>query len=801
MKSFDSVSIYDRMVAMLAQNPNWKAVVNDSVISTILKTSAEQLAEIARYSEYLFRETRWDAAQNISSIAAAAGQLGYKPARKKSAFGNIILSADPKIHLIGRTLPMAALTLGTWQTIPRDLYLRDSIVVKDSNDNNYVLASRSELLANTATATAIIAEGVKRSMVLPIEVLRALATRSKLDPYVYIPVELPNCEDASTPLTRRFFKVFVQYATATEEYRVVDTLHLSRADDADVEVYPDLYNPNILYLKFNASRTRGKILNLSTGTGVQGIEVQYIESRGAAGNLSRTFETFTLTGIEGEPGLKLFGINLEPISGGADEESVFDIKRNAPRYYMSNYTVATRESYENAIKRIDFGNASYPTRVRVYAGLETSAGTARPVTKVSMLLPGFEDRALMADAQTVYDDVESVIGFYLSELKAPVDVLRFVPPRYVTFAVGLDCTAAKAQVDNLLALKQGIRQLIDDKYGALSSDLDFARSVYASDIVAAAKQNYPALLSVKLETEATQILNWRSAERVQPISTKDFFTLRIPFSFDSVYRGRNYIKGFKDYQTGAAYAMRFDIFYRQAAKSTLPAYHRSIFIQEDPARNKPAFYHMTDIAAADPIWPSTVGSDYPINDASYAELETSYQFSLKKKVYTDDAFAKLIDPANLSYEQQSTAQASAEGNLDAFLVWYNNSVDDASGTIGAGCLELDIASIYSTLQTYASQDLLLASHLRTYDLATMQCGVGVPAESITGFIENVLIPYVEIHVSMRPLDGDLVLSDTEDHNNVVLLIDSSDTNSQLQTVTNLTQAKRERFISVECSLV
>jgi hypothetical protein len=58
MKSFDSVSIYDRMVAMLAQNPNWKAVVNDSVISTILKTSAEQLAEIARYSEYLFRETR-----------------------------------------------------------------------------------------------------------------------------------------------------------------------------------------------------------------------------------------------------------------------------------------------------------------------------------------------------------------------------------------------------------------------------------------------------------------------------------------------------------------------------------------------------------------------------------------------------------------------------------------------------------------------------------------------------------------------------------------------------------------------
>lgn len=806
MKRFDPTNIYQRMIEKLSQNPNWKAVVNDSVISSTMKTVAEEIAEAARYSEHMFKETRWDTAQNISSIAAAAGQLGYKPARRKSAFGTITISADPRIHLVGRTLPLSAIngTLSSWQVASEDIYLQDDLLVKDSAGNSYVIASRGELAAGAHTTTAVIIEGSKQSITMPVEVLRALATRSKLDPYIYIPIEIPSCEDASTPLTRRFFKVFTHYETYSEEYRVVDTLHLSSSDDADVEVYPDLYNPNILYLKFNASSVRGRVLNLSSGTGVRSIEVQYIESKGSSGNISKNFEMFTIVGTGATEGLKLFGINLEPITGGSDEESVFDIKKNAPKFYMNTYTVATREAYENAIKRIDFGDATYPTRVRVYAGTSAEGGLTRTVTKISMLLPNLEDRAVLSDTGNSYADIEKTINFYLSELKAPVDVLQFEPPNYVTYGIGLTCTASRSQVDNLSNLRREIRTLLDGRYGAQSTDLDFDRSIYAADIVALVKESKPSLLSVKLEMEATKLLNWNDVQRVRPYNDDRLLhTLRLPFSFHNVFRGHNYIKGFKDYQTGASYVMRFDIFYRQASTSTLPPYHSSIFIKEDSGRNKDAFYHVTDVGEGTSLWPADqVASTYPMKMPDvYYNLEDSYQFALQSKVYSDDAFENLIDPTNLNTETVSTTQAQTAGALDSYLVTYQSNVDDdEEDTVGTGYFEFDIAPLYSTLQTYATQDSLLATRLAQYPLAVIQCGT-LDQSILTGFINDVLIPYVEIHVSMRPLDSDLIMSDSQAEGNVVLLIDSSDENIQTQSLTNLSQPKRDRFISVECSLV
>lgn len=806
MKRFDSVSIYNRMVDKLVQNPNWKAVVSDSVISSILKAVAEETAEGVRYSEHMFKETKWDTAQNISSITAAAGQLGYKPARKRSAFGSVVISADPRIHLLGRALPASVLqgTMSGWGTLQEDIVLSDSIVVKDSQDNSYVVASRSALYAGEATTSAVLVEGSKKTLRMSITALRALSTRSKLDPYIYIPVELPSCENASTPLTRRFFKVFVNYETYSEEYRVVDTLHLSTSADADVEVYPDLYNTDILYLKFNTSTSRGRILNLSTGTGVQSIDVQYLESRGQSGNISKAFETFTLTGIPGRDGLKLFATNLDPISGGSNEESVFDIKKNAPQFYMNTYTVATRESYENAIKRIDFGDSTYPTKVRVFAGTTTLAsGLQRGVTWVSMLLPNLEDRATSSDPDTAYEDIDKTINFYLSELKAPVDTLKFMPPTYASFSVGLACTARREAVDNLLALKQSIRTTVDSAYGSQSSELDFNRSIYAADIVSLVKNSHPSLLSVKLEVEATRILNWNDVERVRPYEDdRELHTLRLPFSFNPVFRGRNYIKGFKDYQTGASYVMRFDVLYKQNLTSTLPAYHTSIFIKESSSRTKKPFFHIKDHVSNSPLWPrDIITSGYPMNDLDfYDELEESYQFYFKKRVYTDDAFESLIAPATMTQESLLTSYELSPGALDSYLVWFDANVDATDDQIGEGYFEFDIAPIYMTLQGYASQDAVLAYSLSQYPLANIQCGA-LSSTILEGFIQDVLRPYVEIHVSLRPLDSDLVLIDDEAQNNVVLLIDSSDDMVSGEALTNLSPTKKERMISVECSLV
>ena len=94
MIKFDADSIYKRALSRLQDNPEWKAVINNSVIDALLKSNSEAVSEAARYAEYLFKESKWDTAQNDSSILAMAGMLGYKPRRKISATGQLYISAE-----------------------------------------------------------------------------------------------------------------------------------------------------------------------------------------------------------------------------------------------------------------------------------------------------------------------------------------------------------------------------------------------------------------------------------------------------------------------------------------------------------------------------------------------------------------------------------------------------------------------------------------------------------------------------------------------------------------------------------
>ena len=104
MIKYDSESLYNRALERLQQNPDWEAISSDSVIESLLRTNAEMNAETARYGEYLFNESKWDSAQNRSSIVSMAGMLGYKPKRARSATCPIYISSDPRIHNVGKTI-------------------------------------------------------------------------------------------------------------------------------------------------------------------------------------------------------------------------------------------------------------------------------------------------------------------------------------------------------------------------------------------------------------------------------------------------------------------------------------------------------------------------------------------------------------------------------------------------------------------------------------------------------------------------------------------------------------------------
>ena len=215
MIKFDTDSIYKRAISRLQDDPEWKAVINNSVVDALLKSNSEAVSEAARYAEYLFKESKWDTAQNDSSILAMAGMLGYKPRRKVSATGQIYVSADPIIHRTGTTVPVSELRkLATspssssfysrWRVIPSGVTSSsNTFTIKDSSGNSYVALKNLSQACSSANpvVTLDILQGSRKYQYVSLNTIRNTATQSKLDSYLYVPVRIPNCEDASNSLS------------------------------------------------------------------------------------------------------------------------------------------------------------------------------------------------------------------------------------------------------------------------------------------------------------------------------------------------------------------------------------------------------------------------------------------------------------------------------------------------------------------------------------------------------------------------------------------------------------------------
>ena len=787
MIKYDSESLYNRALERLQQNPDWEAISSDSVIESLLRTNAEMNAETARYGEYLFNESKWDSAQNRSSIVSMAGMLGYKPKRARSASCPIYISSDPRIHNVGKTISKENfLNLGgendllgsNWSTPSSSVSIDPSWSVVDSEGNNYIIANSDILNAGSFyKSNILLIEGSRETFRLTKNVIKNTATKTKLKPTLYVPFTILNMEEGDTSLTEKFLtiKEYNKSGSLTREYRIVENLLLSSSNATDVEILPDTKVDNLSYLVFN-----------------------------------------------NDP---LYGTNFTSMIGGSDVELVADIKENAPRYYISNYSVGTREAYENIIKGITFtfaSGSSKPKRVRVYPGEQYNekTNTYNRVTNVTFLADHLEDIITSSDGvegDNEYKDIEDTLNYYLYKIKSPQDIIKFEAPRYVGFSIGIKCSADRSKVESLSDLTEGIRSLIDEGYGPNSSQLDFSRNFYLADVLASIKTAYPEVLSVKAEIEACTKINWDRAERELPREQEGpsdavaIHTLRMPFDFSSVFKGNNYIQGFKDYETGSSYNLRFDIFYKKALNSTSRDYHVSLFIPEGASftdggvRNSKAFYVVKDNdASASKTW-ENVNSDKPYPADLRADgsgdpcqrITKAYQYYLKEKIYTDDEFEELRVLTDNNIEAPIEDSSINLGALDNYLIYFSGSYDNNDGEIGSGYIEVTVDSFYKVLTKLAEQDDELASQLAECPLANIKCNA---ANDAFDKFREILASRVDIYVSARPTDTDILI-DEEDENecNVVLYIDSSDSDS-VDNTANLTTVKRPRMISVDCSL-
>jgi hypothetical protein len=691
----------------------------------------------------------------------------------------------------------------------------------DSDGISYI-ASSATFDSGRPWVALDIMQGKKKSVFIDINTIRSTATISKLDPYLYIPVKIKDCEDASNITSKAYFRVYAVFAsisssnttTSTKEYRPVSSLLLSSSSDCDVEVYNDIYNQQLFYLKFNNDSSRGKILDLSRNSSLTGIRVDYVESLGSSGNILNTFQTFTVSNVySSQQGVtstyKLYGINFDAIIGGKDEETVADVKNNAPKFYIDYYTAGTKEAYENTISNMEFSIGSskvIPKKVQVYRGTETTEqGLSQYVTCVSFIADGIEDIVTSNNSNSsAYDEIEKTLNYYLFKLKSPQDILTFVPPNYVPFALGLTCIVKKDEA-NINELSSDIESFVEEKWGPSSDDLDFGRSFYPSSIISEIMNNFTDVSAIKTEVEAIKKLNWDDAIRISPYSEESkanaIHTCRIPFNFDKVFLGSESVKGFKDSRSGANYVIRFDFMYKKpSAMPSTAKYHTSLFVEEsDEKREDSAFYLRKETNSNYSIWPSALSSLADYADLGSASVLTrSWQFRYKDRVYGDDSFKELITEGSSSYTSTLSTYLTDPGTIDDYLIYYSSNYDDDSDVIGNGWIEITFEPIYRLLSMFSLYDVDLSEDLKDCSLAQLKCGnLKDTVSDFSKFIE-IVQKYVDIYVSMRPVDENLVIDTSSSTGSAVLYIDSYDNNTSGENTSNLTSDKRSRMISVNC---
>ena len=853
MMKFDADSINQRITYNLNEDPNWSPSLNNSVIASLIRHNSEADAEISRYGEYLFNESRWDTAQNRSSVVSLANMLGYQPKRKISGRGKLYVSLDPKIAYVGSTLTLEtfqnledpasrnASIYNMWTRPQAPIKITPSCVIKDYRGVSYIVTSPIILEEGRCYASVDVVQGVRKTKFLNIQTIRKLATRSKLNKCLYIPVRIQNCEAAENIASRGLLNVYVQKKygdeTILDSYRVVDSLLLSSDGDQDVEFYNDPYNQEIFYLKFKDDPSRGGYVDISSNTSVSGIRIDYVESLGSQSNVSDLYKSFyidnaTVSGSSSK--VRLYGINYTPIEGGQDEETVLQIKSNATKEYVKHYGVATKENYQKVIMNTSFpievngeGQNLVPKKVQVYGGYEEKGNMKYPVTKVSFIGANLEDMVFGKDKNSVCDSISKSMNYALSRLKSPQDTIRFVPPVYTAFALGLTCTLKDSSDASSQLLSTEISDFIDSRWSPNSNDLDFERNFFKSEELSLIMQNFTNVKSISMEVEAVKKLDWFEAERMNPwknqleestVNMDLKHTCRIPFSFSTVFKGaKTNGEGFKDYNVSAPYVMRIDFLWKTPKNmGGNVGLNRSLFIDSasvEGSRSKMKFFKLSEGQGQEYTWPevSDLIQSFDYNELGDADmLDTSYMVDFKKKVYSDSDYALL--KKDILSGKVATRTSSSKGTIDNYLVYFSGDYTTESignDNIGAGWLEFSFSEIYNVLREYALYDPNVLTALNRCPLSLLECDTS-NSEVFQKFVD-LASNYLDIYVCMRPNDDDLKLQLTTSSkesgfngSNEVLYIDTydapiTDGGSTTAQTTNLTSEKRARFISVDCS--
>lgn len=468
----DYYSIREQLIARIQDRlPNWSAS-NPADFGVALVEAFAYMGDLMSY--YIDRnvnESFISTATQRDSVVNIAQTYGYIPAGYRQAFVTLTFTNSSESTVV--TIPAGTVVSGDvviGDTVNTIYFTTDSDLILDPNIDNGI----GTMSAREGRSVSLVSDYAN-------EYGELVGTSTGTPNQIF--------ELGETPAVDGSLSVYVQGGAFYSKWTQVQ--HLIDSDPTDQV--------------FSVTSDANNILSINFGDGVSGaipvnfsqIRVLYTVGGGAIGNVT----TGILEEISYVPGLSTNDLialqsivtvtNDETALGGADPESLSQIRYSAPLTLRANNRAVTLEDFKSlALGVSNCGKASAVsdvwTSVSLYVAPSRNAGD-------SDLQPGLDDNGVPTiEYTTLASDVESA----LSTNMLIGTTLSVQPPTYVDMV--LTVQYAKQPQYTTAEVEASIKSVLTSVYGYVN--VDFGQTIYQQDVETTLNNNVVGLKIAKLAT-------------------------------------------------------------------------------------------------------------------------------------------------------------------------------------------------------------------------------------------------------------------------------------------------------------
>lgn len=518
---FTFSGIKESLVKKVKEFNSWSVeLLSIGVYSVLLDVISFIIEKLAYYVDFLFVETTSNAMLR-SSVVRLAKDKGYKPKRKAGAFGYLLVGTDENFSSINFPYTGKLVEILKWTRFQNsdgsiNLYSTQDSQLLEGAVQRMVNPNLTEVsnLGNGIVGITATAHGFEQGQQVYItgtkyyDGVYFLTSETTVNRIAFV---ADYIEETFTGLEQirggyGIVKVkegnpqeFVYIAIGDVEERI--GLYNESIDEDEIEVFiideskTILNTVNIvddLYFVNDLESYSCQIENFEDYDGLwvifgDGITARKLEenerilikfaiTKGSQGDIKSTnlaIESVNpFINVENQI-QELFITNIEPIVGGADLQTLDEIKKQSSRLYSSSYQLTNRKSWIAAIEDESYIYKAYVyTQLDIGNGLINLSGTVKQnihyltaVTKAGLGLTPSQEQEISLNNLIPY--------------KSPTDIIQWVKLNKIR--IKFKITAEIINTISFTDMKERISNMLKEKFGVLN--LDFNQNIYESNYI------------------------------------------------------------------------------------------------------------------------------------------------------------------------------------------------------------------------------------------------------------------------------------------------------------------------------